>query len=349
MTDAGPLAHSGSPEILLSICIATYNRGAFIGQTLESIIPQLSPGVELLVVDGASPDQTASVMAEYVNRFPVIRYFREAENSGVDGDYDKAVGYARGKYCWLMTDDDLLEDGAISSVLADIADQPDLVVVNSVLKTVDLARVLNPTMLSPGPNLYASDENEKFFAEVGAYLSFIGCVVVRRDLWMSRDRRSYYGSLFIHVGVIFQAPIGAVKVIRHPLIAIRYGNAMWTPRGFEIWMFKWPGLIWSFDAYTEAQKAKVCRKEPWRQVKRMLMYRALGGYSRAEYQKFMAERLRGGKRWLYFIVSVLPAGILNGLASLYCVYVHGRAFSDLYDLSRSKHAGFVSRYLARRL
>lgn len=349
MTDAGPLAHSGSPEILLSICIATYNRGAFIGQTLESIISQLSPGVELLVVDGASPDQTASVMAEYVSRFPVIRYFREAENSGVDGDYDKAVGYARGKYCWLMTDDDLLEDGAISSVLADIADQPDLVIVNSVLKTVDLARVLNPAMLSLGPNLYASDENERFFSEVGTYLSFIGCVVIRRNLWMSRDRRTYYGSLFIHVGVIFQAPIGAVKVIRHPLIAIRYGNAMWTPRGFEIWMFKWPSLIWSFNTYADTQKESVCRKEPWRQIKRMLMYRALGGYGRAEYQKFFAHRLRGIKRWLYLAVSILPAGVLNALASVYCVYIHGRAVSDLYDLSRSKHANFVSRHLAGRL
>lgn len=349
MTDAGPQANSGSPEILLSICIATYNRGAFIGQTLESIISQLSPGVELLVVDGASPDQTACVMGEYLSRFPMIRYFREAVNSGVDGDYDKAVGYARGKYCWLMTDDDLLEEGAISRVLADLVDQPDLVIVNSVLKTVDMSRVLNPAMLSSGPNSYSGDENARFFSEVGTYLSFIGCVVIRRDLWMSRDRQSYYGSLFIHVGVIFQRPVGAVKVIRRPLIAIRYGNAMWTPRGFEIWMFKWPGLIWSFDAYTEAQKANVCRKEPWRQVKRILMYRALGGYGKAEYQKFMAERLSGSMRWIYLAVSVLPAGLMNGLASLYCLYIQRRAFSDLYDLSRSKHAGFVSRYLARRL
>src|SRR5687767_2741192 len=88
--------------IKLSICIATFNRARFIGDTLDSILVQMEPGIELVVVDGASHDGTQALMAEYVPRHPEIRYFREARNSGVDGDYDKAVAYARGVYCWLM-------------------------------------------------------------------------------------------------------------------------------------------------------------------------------------------------------------------------------------------------------
>jgi glycosyltransferase involved in cell wall biosynthesis len=34
----------------LSICIATYNRGKFIGDTLDSILGQMTPEIEL--VDG---------------------------------------------------------------------------------------------------------------------------------------------------------------------------------------------------------------------------------------------------------------------------------------------------------
>lgn len=54
----------------LSICIATYNRGKFIGETLDSILVQMEPGVELLVVDGASPDNTPEVMAQYLSLHP---------------------------------------------------------------------------------------------------------------------------------------------------------------------------------------------------------------------------------------------------------------------------------------
>jgi abequosyltransferase len=84
---------------LLSICIATFMRAAFIAETLDSIVPLLSDDVALLVVDGASPDDTESVMRRYIERHPEVIYFRQAENGGVDGDYDNAVQYARGAYC----------------------------------------------------------------------------------------------------------------------------------------------------------------------------------------------------------------------------------------------------------
>ena len=48
--------------IKLSICIATYNRGAFISETLDCILTQIEPGVEIVVVDGASADNTSDVM-----------------------------------------------------------------------------------------------------------------------------------------------------------------------------------------------------------------------------------------------------------------------------------------------
>jgi glycosyltransferase involved in cell wall biosynthesis len=335
----------------LSICIATYNRGRFIGETLDSILSQLSADVELLVVEGASPDNTEEVMLEYLAKYPSIRYFRESENSGIDGDYDKAVKYATGEYCWLMTDDDLLNEGAVDSVLGVLTQEaPDLVVVNSELRTVDMATVLAGSMIKrSGQERYESKDNQDFFSSIASYLSFIGGVVIRRELWQERDRATYYGSLFVHVGVIFQRPLNRVSVIRRPLIAIRYGNAMWTPRGFEIWMFKWPGLIWSFSDYTPEVKAKVCARDPWRSKKKVLLYRALGGYGRVEYQKFIAPKVTGVARIVYATISWLPASLLNSLASIYCAFINKKARSDLYDLSRSRHATWLSRTLARTL
>ena len=100
----------------------------------------------MLVVDGASPDDTASVIAPYLRLDKQVRYLRESVNSGVDADYDKAVSYACGDYCWLMTDDDLLVPGAVAQVLSALEDGPDLVVVNSQVLTADFSRVLTERM-----------------------------------------------------------------------------------------------------------------------------------------------------------------------------------------------------------
>ena len=110
MTPPPPLARSDRP--ILSLCIADLQPRAFIGETVQAIVSQLpAVGVELVVVDGASPDNTAEVMARFADRYPAIRYFRET-GIGLDRDFDKAVGYARGDHCWLMSDDDLLVPGA---------------------------------------------------------------------------------------------------------------------------------------------------------------------------------------------------------------------------------------------
>lgn len=335
----------------LSICIATFNRGKYIGETLDSILSQVSPEVELIVVDGASPDNTPEVMASYVSTYPEIRYFRELENSGIDADYDKAVGYAVGQYCWLMTDDDLLKPGAIKRVLAELDGLRDLVVVNAETRNADLAEVLVPRQLIvDGDRSYIKDGSESFFSECMNYLSFIGGVVVRRGFWLERDRKSFYGSLFVHVGVIFQQPrIGDVYVIADPQIVVRYGNAMWTSRGFEIWSFKWQELVWSFPGFSDKAKRRVCHPAPWKRIKTLFYYRATGAYSKDEFEKFIHSRTSGIKRLMSYGIAVFPAPVANIISVFYFMLFNRTERMMQYDLLRSRHASGVSRWLAKAL
>lgn len=336
----------------LSLCIATYNRGAFIGETLRAIVGQMPAEAELVIVDGGSSDNTPDVIAGFVQRHPHVRYYREAVNSGVDKDFDKAVGYARGEYCWLMSDDDLVVPGAVERVLAELRDSSlDLLVVNAEIRNADLTNVLNPRCLDfTADRAYGAADREAFFLEVADYLSFIGGVVIRRQLWLQRDRASYFGSLFIHVGVIFQPPsLNRVKVIADPLIVIRYGNAMWSARGFEIWTFKWPGLIWSFAELPEAAKQRVVTREPWSRLRRLLFYRAIGAYSHREYRRLVAGRARGMAVFVPLAISLLPAAVANSLGALYYFLWNREARAGLYDLARSPHATALTRTVARRL
>lgn len=332
----------------LSICIATFKRGRFIGETLESILAQLQPGVEIVVVDGASPDETPEVMAHYMSLHPEIRYFRESENSGVDADFDKAVSYAKGEYCWLMTDDDLLVPGAIREVMSALGGEDDLIIVNAEVRDAALSELFEKQRLVfDEDRVYRANNKEAFFSETAAYLSFIGCVVIKRECWVARERTSYYGTLFIHVGVIFQSPaITNVRVIAKPQMVIRYGNAMWTSRGFEIWMFKWPGLIWSFQDFTDKAKRTVCRREPWRSAKALFHNRALGAYSLVEYRKFLRSNLGKFEKVIAFLLSVFPASLANSVMIAYFSLKPQPARMAIHDLLYSRNAGILSRFVA---
>ncbi|MDP3047043.1 MAG: glycosyltransferase family 2 protein [Chloroflexota bacterium] len=318
--------------IRLSICIATLNRGAFIGETLESIIRQATDEVEIVVVDGASTDNTEEVVRGFQQRWPRLNYLRLPEKGGVDRDYDRAVVLAKGNYCWLMSDDDLLTPGAVSAVLAAAGRGFSLVIVNSEVRSADLSSVIVPRLVPLSTDrAYGARDMAALLSDTAAYMSFIGCVVIRRELWVARERERYYGTEFIHVGVIFQSPLpdGALA-LASPGISIRAGNASWTGRYFEIWCFKWPGLIWSFPGYPDEARRRVCPREPWRAVKILLVLRAKGAYSACEYARWLPPRLhRRRARLVARAIALLP-GVVTNAAVL--AYFRWRRPAELYGI-----------------
>ena len=334
----------------LSICIATYNRGSFISETLESILSQITDNVEIIVVDGASPDNTSEIMADYVSSCPQLKYFRESENSGVDADFDKAVSYATGEYCWLMADDDLLFPGALNRVLISIPDDTQLLVVDAEIRNADLSEVLEESRTNlKVDRLYKKGQHEDFFVDMASHLSFIGCVIIRRDIWLSRQRAPYYGTLFIHIGVIFQhPPLDQILVISKPAIIIRYGNAMWTPRAFEIWMFKWPNLIWSFPDFSEKAKQTICKIGSWTKIKHVFHYRAKGAYSALEFKKHFYKEENSFLRVILYLIAIFPSKLANFLSAIYVLKNKSKRLV-IYDLKHSPCASFLSHYLNRKL
>ena len=332
-------------KIKLSICIATFNRSDFIAQTIDSIIHQLRPDVELVILDGNSSDNTPDIIKHYCCLSNMVRYYRQSINSGVDRDYDNAVKCAQGEFCWLMTDDDLLDQNAVSKLLSLLDLSIDLIIVNARVKDASLSEKLVPHILpfSMDRN-FSTEDNELLFKDVASYLSFIGCVVIRRTLWLSRDRETYFGSLFIHVGVIFQkALLGRVYVIAEPLITIRWGNAMWTPRAFEIWMFKWPKLIWGFQHFSSSARNCVSPLEPWRLIKNLAFQRAVGSYTMTEYRLYIRNSTNAMDRLMPYSMAILPPKFLNSVASLYCIIFNRKARARLFDLVHSVNATWVTR------
>jgi abequosyltransferase len=304
----------------LSICIATYNRGAFIGATLESLVCQAPEQVEIVILDGGSTDNTQEVVQAYQERLPRLRYIRQAAKMGLDHDFAEAVRAAEGEYCWLFSDDDVFKDGAIQTVLDAIHLQYALIIANAEIRDIDLSKLLEARRLPfTADRIYKPGENSRLLMDCGRYLSFIGCVIIKREIWDAREKREYFGSYFVHVGVIFQSSLPQDSlVIAQPLISIRYGNAMWFSKYFEIWMFKWPALIWSFTDYPDAVKAKVSPKEPWRNIARLVIHRAKGAYTKSAYLEWLEPRLASvWTRAISKAVACVPGQIANFLGVAY--------------------------------
>lgn len=335
----------------LSICIATYKRDKWIAETLTAILPQLNPDVELLILDGGSPDDTELVVKAAVGAHPQVRYIREQENSGVDKDFDKAVGYANGNHIWLFADDDLIVPGAVARVVEELEQSdPDVLVIDSQVRDRDLRRVLERSRLRfSGRRDYGPGDGDALLTDAGNALSFIGCAIVRRSWWTGRDRARYYGTLFVHVGVIFQQPHWTrAVVLAEPLVIVRLGNAMWTGRSFEIWMFMWPTLIWGLCGYSDAAKAAVTSREPWRNVAKMLLARAAGGLGKDEYNRFIVGRAGGSSRLLARVLMVVPASVANFAAVALLGVRGGGKGPGMYNIvATSPHATHLSRRLAR--
>jgi len=333
----------------LSICIPTLNHGAYIGAALESIVSQLEDGVEVVIVDGGSKDQTPAVVRSFQARSPHVRYFNVAEEAGsaanaipsaggFDRDCDRAVEEARGEHCWLMSDDDIVKPGAVRRVLAQTAAGYSLIVPNAEVRNADLSELIEARRLRMDEDrVYPPDESDRFLGEVGRYLSYFGCVVIRRELWRQRERKRYYGAGFIHVCVILQERLpGPVRVIAEPLVSIRFGTAHHTGHWFSFYMVKWPDLIWSFPAFSDAAKSQVFSRSAGGLLMRLLAARARGYYSRETYVTWLAPRpLPWYQRPLARAIAAAPGRPLNALGLVFHALSVGEPSIHLTELRAS--------------
>lgn len=91
---------------LVSVCIPTYLGEAHLAAAIDSVLGQSLTNLELVIIDDNSPDTTQRVVASYDD--PRIRYQRNTRNLGPEGNWNRCLQVARGRYFKLLPQDDLL-------------------------------------------------------------------------------------------------------------------------------------------------------------------------------------------------------------------------------------------------
>ena len=108
---------SGRPRV--SIVMPSLNQGRFIAQSIESVLAQDEPNVELIVVDGGSTDETLAILKSFGARLKWISEKDDGQSQAVNKGWRMAHGEIWG---WLNADDLLAPDATRRAVDALEAD-----------------------------------------------------------------------------------------------------------------------------------------------------------------------------------------------------------------------------------
>lgn len=90
---------------LVSICIPSFNNEKSISYTIDSILNQTYENIEIILIDNCSTDNTFNVMQKYLDKN--IKIYKNDENIGVVGNWNKCIEYATGKYVCIFHADDI--------------------------------------------------------------------------------------------------------------------------------------------------------------------------------------------------------------------------------------------------
>jgi glycosyltransferase involved in cell wall biosynthesis len=121
---------------LVSIGLPVYNGERYLAETLESILAQRYPHLDVVISDNASTDATAAICARYVRRDPRLRYSRVARNAGAAANFNRCFALSRGElFTWWMADD-LRESDAVQRCVAALMAQPEAPLAYSLARCV---------------------------------------------------------------------------------------------------------------------------------------------------------------------------------------------------------------------
>lgn len=153
--------------------MAAYKGEKYIGEQISSILEQLGPLDELIVVDDASPDRSTDIVRAFDD--PRITLVPSPENRGYVRAFETAVQQSRGEYIFLADQDDVWLPGRLDRMIGALAD-------SSVVAT-------NYTLLDGrprrGPVLRSRDSSHHVRNLIGilvGYRPYFGCgMAMRRD------------------------------------------------------------------------------------------------------------------------------------------------------------------------
>ncbi len=112
------------PESLqtrVSVIVPVLDGAASLAETIQSVLSQGHPYIELIVIDGGSSDGTLDIIRGFS---PEISYWETGQDSGISNAFNRGISHATGELVAILNSDDTWESGALKQVLGAISENP---------------------------------------------------------------------------------------------------------------------------------------------------------------------------------------------------------------------------------
>ncbi len=103
---------------LVSIGMPVYNEGAHLEASLDALLIQDYPCLEIIISDNGSTDDTEAICRRYALRDPRIKYHRYDVNRGITENFDYVKSAASGDYFMWAAGHDLWSPNLVSECVA---------------------------------------------------------------------------------------------------------------------------------------------------------------------------------------------------------------------------------------
>lgn len=202
----------------LTIGIPTYNRPNEVDRLLKSVVPQLTPEVEVLIRDDSPDERTAEVVKKHFPKLSNQVVYSHGERLGIDGGELYVVEHGRGDYVWTFGDDDEMAPGGIAYVLDLVRKHPEI--------TFAWANYRGFSKTNPAFDLGGS----KFFADgndaLGTLQNLLGQIstfIFKREVAMqvmplAKQQNGSWWSILVPVLHAFSQPSGRFYFVQGPYV-----------------------------------------------------------------------------------------------------------------------------------
>ncbi len=223
-------------EMLLSLCIPTYQRAELLEECLSAVARQwaqdLTPlqrcRVEVIVSDNASADDTAGVVDRLHATYPLLplTYTRQEANLGPDANKHLVMHAGTGMYLYVLADDDILLPGALLKLLSLIEQNPSggAFCLNLCAFAKSVSEIGPPVFTVPEDTMIADPSEALEF--LSTWITFLSVMAIRRDVLTAKDYSPWIGSYLGHANVFLDALLksGPLWITKEPLLAVRTDN-----------------------------------------------------------------------------------------------------------------------------
>jgi len=313
----------------LTIAIPSNNKTELLDIAIESIALQINRNnnCEICISDNSAGGTTESLVKNKYIELKQISYHRSNDSPSLDENVNKVVRLARGDYVWLFGDDDIIVEGALDKIINHLKEfSPDILILNSI--SFDQSGIVETsrTVLEKSKN-YGPADNDDFLMELGGYLTYLGGIVIHRELWLKYFRPELVGSYFAHIDTVCHAKIGrTASYIADPAIKMRLHSQTWTSKHYEIWNITYPKIIWNLRDYDDFAKTFVTPPVLINSLKGMLSSRAYGRYNIKIYRDVILNSSETTLVTKLFglLIAILPHNLLRHLYAFYIILIKNK-------------------------